>query len=317
MRLIAYLVVLLTIVMTLSIKPVMSGDSPRQVGMVIYLNAQTDHYKLKRNDQIYPVAVATILEDKDVLSIECGRSDKESKTEEISITLQLAEGEKHLTCKDSPYKIKSQYLTKENNAQIKIGNFLDWAGKVIATSLDSLQSKTYSAIVRGDNTHSHSQQSLPLYMPIICRAGGRMETGRSDLHLAWIGGYPPFKLRLTEANGHRVLAEREEVEASSITLHRLDLLPDNYELVITDAKGRTMKRHFQVVVQESVPMPPHVDFTDIKDPPLARLRETAYAAWLSDQNRGVWTLEAYQRVADIAPVYYPAELMRRKLADGL
>lgn len=311
MRLLLYIVLFQTSVITLVPRAVKTDELPVQVGMVLYLNASAEHYKLQRGNEFKAVKPAMTLQEKDVLTLDCARNDNKPGSEEISINIQKANNDKKITCKDSPYTLEGNHSTSP------FKNFFNWGLSVIASTLDSVQSKPYSAIVRGDNSNSKSNKPLPLYMPLICRTGGRMVASRPDLYLTWIGGNPPYKFRMSVENETKIVAEQTGLDESRIALKKLDLQPNSYKLVITDARGHTLSRHFQVVSQDSLPMPEHVVLTNGKDQRLKNFRETAYAAWLSDQDRGIWTLEAYQHIAGIAREYYPAELLRRKLADGL
>jgi hypothetical protein len=74
MRLIAYLVILLTVTITQSTTTTLADELPIRVGMVIYINAIPEHYNLKRKDHDRTVAIATVLQNEDVLTIDCGPS---------------------------------------------------------------------------------------------------------------------------------------------------------------------------------------------------------------------------------------------------
>jgi hypothetical protein len=290
-----------------------AGDQPAQVGYVQYLNAPSDCYLLLRNNRIEEVGLGMSLEENDVLWIggmPCD-DDLNKKEKDIKIILQLANGKAELTCINSPFELKGKKPLNQ------LSNFWAWAKDIISL-LTPLHAKKYQMIVRGGGSTSKSRRALPLYMPLIARAGGRVMAGRPDLYLAWVGGYPPYNLQLAAENDVDATTKRDGLQESRVILTRLDLRPGSYELMITDGRGRVLTRRFKAVAPDELPVPQHEAFFIPRDNnPLLRLHETAYASWLSDQDRGLWMLEAYQRVADIASEFYPAELIRLELESEL
>lgn len=290
-----------------------AGDQRAEVGFVQNLNAPLDRYRLERDDQSAQLGPGTPLQENDVLWIKCTRHEGDANKEEIQITIQLANGAKVITCKQSPYRLTGTMpwgVTGQNPGD-RTEDFV--------SSLTQMHKKRYLAILalRGGTTPSESGTPLPMLMPLIGRHGGRLAAGKRDLHLAWNGGGSPYSLQLRIPNGATPVAARHGLQEAKVNLTGLDLRPGSYELVVTDARGQVLIRRFEAVPSDSLPASPQATFVNQGDQRLRCLHETAYAYWLSAKDRGLWMLEAYQHVAGIASEFYPAELVRLKLEGEL
>jgi len=290
------------------------ADGPPQVGIVVNLNAPSDYYLLMREkhgerDRIpIKVEVLTPLYEKDVLWVRYQRKTESLESEEIRITLQLADGVKVLTFKDGPYPLES----KPPHSILR--NFTGYLHDVINSLFKGLnnnyhQAQLTSLAVRGHDGH--------LFMPLVGRCKALLAAGVRDLHLAWKGGRPPYALRIRAERTGKPLAEMSGLQEAHVHLKGLALETVDYVLEIEDNSGQHLIRHIQAVPSSKLPKLPNQAFSEAKSNSEIQLRETVYAAWLIKQDQVLWSLEAYQRVANIAPEFYPAELLRLRLEGNL
>jgi hypothetical protein len=294
------------------------GDSLHpQVGIVVGLNAPNDRYQLTREKDGKRVKemvdLLMPLYEHDILWMSCLDTTKETKSngstnERIHMALQVADGEKVITCEDSPYT-----LTKKEPYSV-ISNFTGSLKEAVLSIFRGLNDQHQSAqlitlAIRG--------QEGPLFMPLIGHSGARLAAGGRDLYLSWIGGSPPYALRISVEGAEKPLVEMSMLEETRAHIKSLPLKFNKYNLEIEDARNQRLTRHFQVVAFDNIPVPPGQAFTKAKSTLEKQLRETIIAAWLSEQDPPMWSLEAYQRVVDIAPRFYPAKLLRLRLEGRL
>jgi hypothetical protein len=223
------------------------------------------------------------------------------------MTIQVADGEKELTCEDSPYT-----LIKQAHYSV-VSNFTGLIKEKVLSLFkglhDQYQTQLISLIVRGDQG--------PLFMPLIGQSGARLVAGARDLNLPWIGGYPPYNLRISEQGAEKPLVELNLIKERRVNIKGLALKAGNYILELKDARNQQLSRRFQAVALDHIPELKQQVFGEVRNPLDKQLCDTIYAAWLSEQDPLKWSLEAYQRVVGIAPNFYPAELLRLRLEGKL
>jgi hypothetical protein len=286
-----------------------------QVGVVVELSAPSDRYQLSREENgervKKEVRLLMSLYENDILWMSCLDTDNErsrgSTYERIRMTIRAAGGEKVITCEDSPYTLTKQapYSVLSNFT----GSLKDAVHSLYNGLHDQYQTQLISLVVRGDQG--------TLFMPLIGQSGTRLAAGVRDLSLSWIGGYPPYALRINVANTQKPLIELSMLKEARVHIKGLTLKADNYILELKDARNQQLTRRFQAVALDQIPKLPPQTFGEARNPIDAQLHETIYAAWLSEQNPLMWSLEAYQRVVGIAPNFYPAELLRLRLEGKL
>jgi hypothetical protein len=286
-----------------------------QVGIVVELSAPSDRYQLSREQDGMrvkkEVKLLMPLYEYDILWMSCIDTDKErssgSTYERIRMTIQVADGAKEITCEDSPYT-----LTKQEPCSV-LSNFTGSLKETVLSLYkglhDQYQTQLISLVVRGD------QGSL--FMPLIGQSGARLAAGVRDLNLSWIGGYPPYVLRINAEGAEKPLIELNLLKERRVHIKGLSLKADNYKLELKDARNQQLTRHFQAVALDQIPELKQQMFGEVRNPIDEKLRETIYAAWLSEQDPLMWSLEAYQRVVGIASNFYPAELLRLRLEGKL
>jgi hypothetical protein len=286
-----------------------------QVGIVVELSAPSDRYQLSREEQgrrvKKEVKLLMPLYEYDILWVSCTDNNKDrssaSPYERIRMTVQVSSGEKVLTCEDSPYA-----LTKEAPYSL-LSNFTGSLKEAVLSVYKGLhnqyQAQLISLVVRGEKG--------PLFMPLIGQTGARIAAGVRDLNLPWVGGYPPYVLRISEEGSEKPLIELNMLNERRVRIKELPLKVGSYVLELRDARSQKLTRHFQAVSLDRVPELDRQVFGEVRNKLDKKLRETLYAAWLSEQDQLMWSLEAYQRVVGIAPNFYPAELLHLRLEGKL
>lgn len=293
------------------------GDSSHpQVGVVVGLNAPSDRYQLsrekdgKRVEEVVDLLMP--LYEHDIVWMSCLDTAKEasngSTDKWIRMTLQVADGEKVITCEDSPYT-----LTKKAPYSVLI-NFTGSLKEVVLSLFKGLNDQRQSAQLIALATRG---QQGPLFMPLIGYSEARLAVGDRDLYLAWIGGFPPYTLRISAEGAEKPLVVMSMLEETRARIKNLPLQTNRYILEIKDTRNQQLTRHFQAVAFDHIPALPRQAFGEAKNTIDKQLRETIFAAWLSEQDPPMWSLEAYQRVAAIAHEFYPAELLRLRLEGKL
>jgi hypothetical protein len=286
------------------------------VGIVVRLNASTDHYQLtrevggKRVEQAIDVLMP--LYENDVLWVSCQRKDNgEGESEKIRMTLQLADGEKGLTCEDNPYTLKRQ------SPHSVFGNFAGFLQEVVHSLFEGLNDNYHRAQLTSLAVRpAGRERDEPLFMSLIGRSGARLAAGVRDLHLAWSGGQAPYTIRIRAAGAAKPLVAMNGLQETHVHLQGVALQQGDYAFEIEDARER-LSRTLRAVPPSEIPALPRQAFSEAKSTAETQLQATVYAAWLSEQKPPLWSLEAYQHVIDIAPEFYPAKLLRLRLEGAL
>jgi hypothetical protein len=155
----------------------------------------------------------------------------------------------------------------------------------------------------------------PLELPLIPKKGAAVAVGAGErsFALAWLGGTPPFKVSIVTAPGGQAVLKRVGVTSRALPLHPLALAASSYTLRLEDAAGHTIERKIEAVPNDKVPQPP-------LDPGLDGLSHswgvTARAAWMAQQDKGQWLLEAFLEAAPMSEEFEPAHVLIDLLAKG-
>jgi hypothetical protein len=287
-----------------------------QVGMVVGLNATGDRYQLSREvggrRKQMVVRLLMPLYERDILWVDCLETNKNRRSDSINqrirMTIQVADGEKVITCEDSPYTL----IKKEPHSVVS--NFTMSLKKTVLSLFNGLNNQYQSDQLISLATRG---QETPLFMPLIGNSGAKLAVGDRDLYLVWNGGVPPYALSLIEEGEKKPVVEMNMLNESHANIKGLSLGIGIYTLQIEDANKKQLRRSFQTVALDRIPTHPGQAFVDVRSKAEKRLNDTVFAAWLSMQDPPMWSLEAYQRVVDIAPQFYPAELLRLRLEGKL
>lgn len=166
----------------------------------------------------------------------------------------------------------------------------------------------------------------PFSIPLL--AGYRTQqlvAGKSTLCLAWHGGEGHYQVRVYKEDNQKrkfllieKLVEKSEIKFKRVQLNLEKKLSEgNYRVVIRDRNGFGNPKFFDFKVVNSIVLPKW-DTQKMKNStmPMPKWAKTLHAAWLVQQENGVWRLEAYQQVYDLTNNYQPALMIRKGLEAG-
>lgn len=203
--------------------------------------------------------------------------------------------------KNSPYIVVSK-----GEVPSLWGNFKDWATQLTQRHQDEVTAVSIS-------TKGGSNQSpiMPLLEVKTEKSAKVLVAGKRALYLTWKKGKANYQLTLKQ--GDQTLFT-QSVKERDFQLPELSFTPGDYQWSLSDSEARQVEYSFTVV--DRLPIYPK----ELSDDSLASLsaaaRLTLQAMWLAEQEQGRWSLEAYQRVAEIAKEYHFAEVLRQVLERG-
>jgi len=151
----------------------------------------------------------------------------------------------------------------------------------------------------------------PISMPLLSHPDALLASGDRALTIAWLGGRPPFSLRVTRVPEGLVLTTLENLVDRQARTPRVSLREGRFQLLISDAEGSTLIGQFSVVPGlPALPLP----LSSAETP--AVIVDTLKAARLAQLEEGRWAFEAYQLATVASSESYPAALLRDRLAVG-
>jgi len=219
-----------------------------------------------------------------------------------SLLVKFADNSKEtVTAKDSPYIVVSK-----GEVPSLWGNFKDWATRLTQRHQDEVTAVSIS-------TKGGSNQSpiMPLLEVKTGKSAKVLVAGKRALYLTWKKGKADYQLTLKQ--GDQTLFT-QSVKEREVQWPELSFTPGDYQLSLSDSEARQVEYSFTVV--DRLPIYPK----ELSDDSLASLsasaRLTLQAMWLAEQEQGRWSLEASQRVAEIAKEYHFAEVLRQVLERG-
>ncbi|MDM8559286.1 hypothetical protein [Candidatus Parabeggiatoa sp. HSG14] len=223
-----------------------------------------------------------------------------------SITLALDGGIfKTLIYADTQEKPYIVTATDSTNVVTGVMNtFYVWFHRLWKNDIQSL----VEVNTQGDNTHK-----IPLSMRLFKGNNAKLIARERALHLAWHGGKSPYQIQVSQKGTKKVLWDEKNIKQSEITLKKQLITAGRYQVIVNDARGKTVIGEFTAVTD--IPsLFQHPETQIIEQSNLSALsKKTLLAAWLAKQ--GGWHFEAYQKIAMIAG-YYPAQLVKQGLERG-
>jgi hypothetical protein len=192
------------------------------------------------------------------------------------------------TCKARVYSTGS-YLSP-------VGKFYDAIVRITSRVGSYASSATLS-------TRSYDQPEAP-EMELGGNRIQKIAVGERQLWLSWSGGLPPFRVSLTSSRGPIALGTSDLPE---ITLGPVRIARGTINLSIEDNRGR--KFTAKLTASEDLPVAPNYSASA----PTSELARYLAAAWLSQQDNGVYRLEAAQRLSTLARTLPVAASLRRGL----
>jgi hypothetical protein len=151
-----------------------------------------------------------------------------------------------------------------------------------------------------------------LDLPLLWADENYVVEGTRPLAVGWVGGEAPFAVEIGPDGGQPLVAQ-ENVGGQASAPVSADLAPGIWHVSVRDAADEVVEGAFTVVPAADLPEPPPDE--GLEAMPEA-LRESAYAAWLAEQDEGSWMYEAYLRAGALAGDFAPAGYLERYLASG-
>ena len=168
--------------------------------------------------------------------------------------------------------------------------------------------------------HDHERHALTLgvrgeealELPLLWADENYVVEGMRPLAVGWVGGAAPFAVEIGP-DGGPPLVTQENVGGQASAPVSADLAPGIWHVSVRDAAGEVVEGAFTVVPASELPdAPPDEGLEAMPE----ALRESAYAAWLAEQDEGSWMYEAYLRAGALAGDFAPAGYLERYLASG-
>jgi hypothetical protein len=250
-------------------------------------------YTVIRDQKLVVVGFLTELQAGDMIVV---NDDKHT------LSIKLADTLVKVTAANSPYLVVSK-----GEVPTLWGNFKDWVTRLTQRHQDEVMAVSIS---------SKGGSNQPPFMPLLeVKTVGSTKVlvaGKRALSLTWKKGKPAYQLTLKQ--GDKTLFT-QSVKEREFQLPELSFTPGDYQVSLSDNEQRQVEYSFTVV--ESLPTYPK----ELSADNLASLSASAWvtlqAMWLAEQEQGRWSLEAYQRVAEIAKEYHFARVLRDALGSGV
>jgi hypothetical protein len=197
----------------------------------------------------------------------------------------------------SPYEVQAAL-----NAPTMVSNLLN---RVFNMIIDRRQYERHALTlgIRGGE---------PLDLPLLWADENDVVAGSRPLAVSWVGGEAPFAVEIGREDGATVVA-KEAIDGQVLQPVTVALTPGEWRVVVRGAEGEAVQGRFTVVPASELPQaPPDAGLEALPE----ALRESAYAAWLAEQDDGRWLYEAYLRAGALAGNFEPAGYLERYLASG-
>lgn len=229
------------------------------------------------------------------------------RDKENSITLTLDNGiSKILKYTDTQEKSYTVTATGSHNVVTGVMNtFYAWFNRLWK---NDIQTPPKPMVVQGEPRTIHA-----LSMRLFKGNNAKLIAGDRELHLAWYGGEPFYQVQVFSKGTEKVLWDEKNIAKAEITLKKQRITVGSYQVVIRDARGKTIIGEFTALTDApSLLQDSEAQAIEQSNLPVLS-KKTLLATWLAKQ--GAWYFEAYQRVASITG-YYPAQLLKQGLERG-
>lgn len=271
------------------------------VGYILTLNGQPSDFELFRHSKLEPVFPNKPVEQGDKIRI----ITKPTTNPKLPSLILLLGNEElvTLTYQDTSSK---PYLVK---ASKQLPGVLDGFMNSLVNWFKGLQE--HQVHLLSVYTKGTSKNPEPLTMPLLTGKSVKLLTGKTTLHLGWLGGRPPYQVQVSQ-EGSSQKWSAAHLPTTSLTLENFKATTGRYLVAVHDAAGQWVKGTFEVVADSSILKDPQAQA--IQGSPSSESRQVLLASWLAQQPG--WRLEAYQYVTGIAGKFYPAKLVKEGLEAG-
>lgn len=207
---------------------------------------------------------------------------------------------------DSPYQVQDA-----GKAPGVLTNLVSWAGEWLNHEAENGAAQPVVTVVT--RSLEARPQIAPITLPLAPQEPVRLAAGSRPVHLAWMGGDPPFRVQLIGRDNKLVIFNQQGLMERRYDSPQVSLAPGTYQLSIAD-DDRSINVQLEAVASKAAPKPPAELAATAAGTDSAR--ETLYALWLSAQGKE-WMLEAYQHAVLWQNQYLPAQWLMYSLEKGV
>jgi hypothetical protein len=280
-------------VWTLSVSA--SAELIDRAAVIEEINGSLNLFKVWRGGKKLPIFPLMVLQEGDKLDILKPEDTSLIKNQQTYIRLTFGGNQSEkVIYKKSPYLVKKRDTTPSIVENIAI-NTKTWFRSLYEHFYNTVETRTKGGEL-------FSIRLLTEHKTQLFVAGQRV------LHLGWQGGIEPYQVWVYQENLDQMVGPKKS-DSKQVSFEG-EWLPGYYQVIIHDEGGKkTIHGQFQVVTR-SHPTHPKLSGQDA-------ISTTLQAAWLAQQENGVWRLEAYQQVFDFAEEkYQPALVLKKGLEAG-
>jgi hypothetical protein len=226
--------------------------------------------------------------------------NKVLKNKQNSVTLIFGDNQSEkVTFENSPYSIK-----KRDTMPTILANI----AKETTSWFKSLYQRHLEAMTVVTRKPEQPSFSIPMLTP--SEPHQLVAAGERALHLSWKGGRGPYWVHVfSQHNPKEPFLTEHQIQTPHVQFEKRLLTPGYYRVIVISIHDgwHNAQAEFKVV---ELPTALQKTETEIQASTLpVEMKQTLLAAWLAQQDKGVWQFEAYQRVVGIARNYQPALLV--------
>lgn len=264
------------------------------VGYIETLHGSLDAFSIERQGKAFPPALLLPIQAGDRVHVRGGGN---------LLTVRCGSKAVKVTPEESPYVIPASAAPP---------GFVSRLGDVLialAARLQQQQAKAAATV-----SLSGRGEEITLTMPLLDEQRSKLRSDATRVFLAWRGGTPPYRVRLTSPATDTDFSRVDGLEESRVGL-QLTATPlpiGTIEVDVQDNAGGHASSSIEIIPSQRVPVIPKSLSDQGMSPELKRVLA---ADWLSRQNRREWGFQAYQLAAQDAGAFEPARLLRDCLEE--
>lgn len=295
----ALVVCLLTFVLSLS--PV---QAKQPIGYVEKLDGPGSAFRLYRDGEKQLIAPMTDLYVGDRIEIfpeKCKKDDTFNDT--CTLTFNLCDQQRvHVESSQSPYIIPEDFVCQSSSWPVAL---LEWATKPFKKyHKQSRQTHQLGSTMSGSD--------VALSIPLLSKDNACLIAGERTFYFSWRGGEAPYQVRIYR-EGSPIL-EQKNIQENRLKQEGMLFTEGLYRVEVQDSEHEPITGTFQVVPTTELPKLPTEFGESLHQSALGDdAKNTLFALWLIEKQKGGWEFEAYQLVAPLAKDYYPALLVQEQL----
>ena len=263
-----------------------------ETGWVESVTGAAELIRIQRSGAVLDTRLFMSLEDGDQIMVPSG----------ATLVVQLHSGDTlRLDASNTPYSVPNG----AREAATVGSNLVAWAGGWLTSWYqESAKQQTTVAMSRGSNPYIRSD--------LLAADVHYIVLPKPSLCLSWSGGTPPYELILRNNAGVELTRTRVD-KAHAGCVPAGALAAGSASITIDDAAQERLRARLELLAPESDPALGEELVASDTDRRLATVVE---AAWIAAEGGSAWWLEAYQRLAPVAPGFEPAVQLMNALSQG-